>query len=1190
MNTVLVGDPVDVITGTQSDVALDFRISWSFPFEWRRYYSTAHSDEHLALGWGHAHSYDHRLRFSVNGVFYVDPSGAAHEFAYPRVDGEVTASETGTVRRISERTFRVKVVGQPECEFEFFDPARPAQLRKVFRGVSYHELRYAEDGRWVELRYEGEPPVRVESDMNGRVAALHWPDPETGRDRVLWEGLYDESGNLVSVTDPYRTTQTFAYDAAHRMIGRRDRNGYGFVATYDTNGRCDYSAGEDGTQEVCLRYLPEGATVVTRADGGTWQYFHGPQGVTTIIDPYAGVTQRIYGTDGRLEQEIGPEGEVLRQVVDEESGLVRDPFATADGMTLPLGDPWFGRARRLEVPEDALGWEGYGASQSRHAIRFPTGGSAWLRSLPPTVERTLRLAGEGEGATGVSHASGGRTFAYTAPAPKKSMRVPKRPGILLHDAFGALFGHILPTGETARWRYDPNGNVVRHLDHAGSEWRFEYASWNLLVREIDPLGHAISYKYNRAEQPTQLTDSGGTATEQEFDLKDRMVERRRHAERRDVLGYDRSRGLARAATNGDERVALKMGPQRRPIEITPAGQASRQCAYDDRGRLLAVSAADGESVTFAYTGAGDRTLDLQNGRGVEREYSGGQLVLWTVLGKFRIRYVHDPESNEIAIVDPIGGRHSVQQLDSGVFLRRHANGTEELSQFDWNGRCLSKIRFQRSKPHQSWARAYRYSPVGTLLSASDSGRGTASYRYDSAHRLVGAIDFDGSRHTFTHDAPGNLVHGPGLENANFVENRILSANGRRFEHNRRHHIVREVGAGVDRQYAYDAEDRLESCYFDGIQVKFRYDALGRRLEKITPAGTTQFIWDGEQLAAEISLVGTLRIYVYADGMGLTPFAFVEYDSVESDPASGRRYYVYSNQIACPVRVENDAGIPVWHADIGAYGRTLVRPNSEIELNLRWPGHYFDTETWLHYNRFRYYSPELGRYIQVDPRDIEGGINVYTYPSRPLDTVDVDGLAPCPKKAMVRPDEDDPAYQRAKKRADEIAEEMRVALAREITRARNKGENAQALENTTCAAMVVQRKNGQYKVVVTANRNPDGLPRSVQQAADGARWVGHGDDRPPPVRQSDESHRYPRTRQDGTEDASTHQHAEQRGLRAVDCDNDAQGVAYVAPTRPCCPGCTSAITTPHNGRDPDNSTRGGWGGDGSNVSDRGQENW
>jgi RHS repeat-associated protein len=294
------------------------------------------------------------------------------------------------------------------------------------------------------------------------------------------------------------------------------------------------------------------------------------------------------------------------------------------------------------------------------------------------------------------------------------------------------------------------------------------------------------------------------------------------------------------------------------------------------------------------------------------------------------------------------------------------------------------------------------------------------------------------------------------------------------------------------------------------------------------------------------------VYLYADVQGRTPFAFIDYDNVDAEPGSGQRRYVFSNQISCPVRVEDESGAVLWRAECDAYGRATIQPDSAIELNLRWPGHYFDPETGLQYNRHRYYSPVLGRYIQVDPRDLDGGINVYAYPARPLDLVDVDGLAPCKKKPMVEADEDDPAFLAAKKKADKIANDLIEAL--EASKM-----HPLAMAGRTLTTMVVLGTDGKYHVVVTGNGSKRGLPRSVKEAMGGARYIGYGDDAPPPVRQEDKGLRNPRDNpRTGEREPTTHKHAEQRGLRATDCDDNTKGVAYISPTRPCCEGCSKAI--------------------------------
>ncbi|MDU3454211.1 MAG: RHS repeat-associated core domain-containing protein, partial [Proteus mirabilis] len=71
----------------------------------------------------------------------------------------------------------------------------------------------------------------------------------------------------------------------------------------------------------------------------------------------------------------------------------------------------------------------------------------------------------------------------------------------------------------------------------------------------------------------------------------------------------------------------------------------------------------------------------------------------------------------------------------------------------------------------------------------------------------------------------------------------------------------------------------------------------------------------------------------------------------------------------------------------------TRPTSTFnrEQNLRFQGQYFDKETGLHYNTFRYYAPDLGRFTQQDPIGLAGGINLYAYAPNPLTWVDPWGL-------------------------------------------------------------------------------------------------------------------------------------------------------------------------------------------------------
>ncbi|WP_404935966.1 RHS repeat domain-containing protein [Providencia stuartii] len=115
-------------------------------------------------------------------------------------------------------------------------------------------------------------------------------------------------------------------------------------------------------------------------------------------------------------------------------------------------------------------------------------------------------------------------------------------------------------------------------------------------------------------------------------------------------------------------------------------------------------------------------------------------------------------------------------------------------------------------------------------------------------------------------------------------------------------------------------------------------------------------------------------------INLKPYCYEEHAS----------YYI-------PLDVTNEQGNTVWSGKYERFGFVRSSPLSfysdperemeSFEQNLRYAGQYFDNETGLHFNTFRFYDPQIGRFIMPDPIGLLGRINLYQYAVNLMELID-----------------------------------------------------------------------------------------------------------------------------------------------------------------------------------------------------------
>ena len=977
----LVGDPVDALTGAVLDRKLEFRLTGPLELWWYRHYDSSQHQQRLAQGWGHTHDFDRRLRFAHGEIQYEAPVGRVFKFPKLEQDGDRIKCYGFRLLRLSARIYRLFHHGEPAMEFGFLDFQQPARLRRLFKGDHQILFQYDAKNRLESICDSAGRTISVIEAADGRLLSLTLAGAKNAPGQLLMAYEYDQQGNLIATRDAAGHGYAFNYDTANRMVEFRGRKGFKFSFSYDEQGRCIRSTGEAGLYEVRLAYqVPGRVTKVQRADGGVWTYNFDTKGhLTTIRNPLGGVQQFSYDESGRATGVLDPNGNLTRIVYDDAGAPVAKVPPLGPAVPLPE-NPYAPDPLAHREAANPAEYE-YGRLLDLNAITLPD--PVLAQSLPLRYEAKRLVA------TRLAEAKPGTDGNGFEVRPLAVKWWPKpEQGRVFSDS-GQLLQQRDEWNRLREWAYDPGDNVSQYTDFDGGKWWYDHGSWALLKAVTNPAGATVKYSHNAHGEVTSFTDAGGTRSDYVYDLQDRLIEVRRHDRTRDRYSRDAAGNLvAKHAADGRPLLRLEIGPGNRPVKRLLSSGDEHTFEYDKSGRHL-LAATKKDTIEFAYDALGNCSLEQRNGLGVANVFQGWRKPAKSVFfEQFQIQYGHGA-GQPLVITDPGGMPHEIRFLDHGLMVRRFGNRSTETSQFDNLGRC--HFKYTERRDGRVWKRRYHWSGEGELRQIEDSLSGEIHHEYDAAHRLRRRV-VAGQVEDYQFDAADNLLRQPGVHEVLLLEgNRLHSVNGLGVTYNDRNHVETRQTVGGPMRYGYDSRDQLVLVETPRGNWLADYDPLGRRTRKTWAGKTTEYYWYGDQLIAEVQSDGRLRLYVYTDPLAMTPLMFLDYDSVQAPPESCQRHFIFADQVGAPCLIEDESGAEVWRARIAPFGRADVASGAKIEFNLRFPGHYFDPELELHYNRFRYYDPNLGRYLQSDPWGIAGGYNVYAYCANPLLQADVRGL-------------------------------------------------------------------------------------------------------------------------------------------------------------------------------------------------------
>ncbi|MFG3082957.1 RHS repeat-associated core domain-containing protein [Streptomyces parvulus] len=762
---------------------------------------------------------------------------------------------------------------------------------------------------------------------------------------------HNELLQLVRVIDPLDRQESLEWDRHGRLLKQTDPMGRETAYTYDEAGNVTSIAGPDGrraTAEYNQWHLP---VMTVGGDGAVRTYSYDERGNrTSVVEPGGATTGFTYGLGGALTGITDPHGASV-SIVTNAAGLpVR--VANSAGAFVEYGRDPFGRV---------------------DSVTDPLGGVTHI-SWTPEGRKKQRIAADGSVESWVWDAEG-NLLAYADPSGATTTST--------YSHFDQLASRTDPAGAILRFEHDTELRLTAVANDRGLSWRYTYDAAGHLIAEQDFDGRSLSYARDEVGRLIRQVNGAGESVEYVRDVIGNVVEKRA-GDSTTVFRYDDAGQLAEALSPG--------------VQLT--------FAHDEYGRVTEES-VNGRTSRFRYDLAGRRTTRVTPS-GVESNWSytmDGQPRQLVASGH-TLQFGYDAAGRETEI--------------------RLADGPAVVQSWDALHRMRSQKVFPSTHsapgaPAPSIDRQYIHGPVGPLEVRENQGD-RKRFSLDAGGRPTG-VRAEGWSESYAYDDGGRLIASH-RENADGVQheptqrfayagNRLTRAGRTSYVYDDQGRVIRRTrrtlsGLRKSWTYTWNADDRL-TCLVtpDGTTWRYTYDPLGRRVakERLDSLGDVSeavfFVWDGSRLAEEIHELGpgarTSITWEYTpDSHRAVAQCTREWaKDAPQDEVDQRFRLIVSDLVGSPVELLTPDGNVTWKNRSSLWGEGRHLQASEEGCQLRFPGQYFDAESELHYNHFRYYDPYTARYVSPDPLGLAAGPDHYGYVLNPLVWSDPLGLQSCP---------------------------------------------------------------------------------------------------------------------------------------------------------------------------------------------------